>query len=219
MTISLPPLPYPVSALEPHISRATVNLHHGKHHAGYIARTNQLAEAAGLADSSLEEIMLAAHEKGDTALFNNAAQAWNHEFYWKSLHPEGGNSPGGAIAARIESDFHGYEQFLKGLHSAAMGVFGSGWAWVVLNDGRLEVMQTGNAFNPLVNNQVPLLAIDVWEHAYYLDYQNLRANYVRSVLEHLINWEFANENLEMAAPRRSAGALDIHHPAHQGSIN
>lgn len=209
MTISLPPLPFAPSALEPHISRSTIDLHYGKHHAGYVARAGELAASAGLADLSLEAIIRAAHEKGHSALFNNAAQAWNHAFYWNSLHPDGGNSPKGAIAALIERDFGSQGQFLDRLHSAATGVFGSGWAWIVLNGGNLEVTQTANAVNPLVENRVPLLVIDVWEHAYYLDYQNLRANYARAVLEHLINWEFANENLESALSRETADAPRI----------
>ena len=216
MTISLSPLPFRVSALEPYISQSTINLHYRKHHAGYVARTNQLAAAAGLGDLSLDMIVHTAHEKGEEALFNNAAQAWNHEFYWNSLHPHGGE-PSGAVADLIEKDFGSYEQFMDRLHSAAVGVFGSGWAWVVLDDGRLRVTQTGNAGTPLVRHQIPLLAIDVWEHAYYLDYQNLRANYVRDVLEHLINWDFANDNLELAAPGGTADARRVERTARKES--
>jgi Fe-Mn family superoxide dismutase len=217
MTISLPRLPFAVSALEPHISRSTINLHYRKHHAGYVARTSELAAAAGLADLPLEALIHTAHEKGERALFNNAAQAWNHAFYWNSLHPDGGGSPTGAIAALIERDFGTQEQFLDRLHSAAIGVFGSGWAWVVLNGEHLEVTQTGNAVNPLVEDQIPLLVIDVWEHAYYLDYRNLRAEYAKAILEHLINWEFANDNLESAASRRTADAPRIDRAARKRS--
>tara|TARA_R110002096_G_scaffold6206_4_gene28566 strand:- start:37576 stop:38244 length:669 start_codon:yes stop_codon:yes gene_type:complete len=198
MSISLPELPYHVDALEPYISAATVGFHYGKHHAGYVARSKQLLAQSELNGLAIEDLIRVAHTRGMTALFNNVAQVWSHSFYWQSLHPEGGGEPHGAIAALIEIDFVSNELFLERLRDAATNFFGSGWVWVVLNKDRLDIMRTSNADNPLVHNQVPLLAIDVWEHAYYLDRQNNRAAYVRGVLDHLINWRFANENLESA---------------------
>lgn len=196
MTIALPSLPFPASALEPHISCATIEVHHGRHHAAYVARTNELLSGSEFADWTLKEIVQAAYGNGDTALFNNAAQAWNHSFYWQSLRPNGGGPPYGTIATLIERDFGGYVSFVELIRGAAIGQFGSGWAWVVLDGGHLQITHTGNADNPLIHDQIPLLAIDVWEHAYYLDYQHRRANYVTGVIEHLLNWDFANENLK-----------------------
>lgn len=196
MSFTLPPLPFPVDALEPHISATTIGYHYGKHHAGYLARTNELLARSDSDDQVLESLIRAAYEQGDIALFNAAAQTWNHSFYWNSLHPKGGGQPRGTIATLIEKDFGEASFFLEQLEAAANGVFGSGWTWVVLDDGRLDIVSTSNAESPLVRDQVPLLVIDIWEHAYYLDHQNRRADYVRAVLHHLINWEFANENLE-----------------------
>jgi Fe-Mn family superoxide dismutase len=195
MPISLPPLPYLNSALEPYISRATLAVHHGKHHAGYVEKVNLLAEPAHLADKTLEQIIArTAGEETHRALFQSAAQAWNHAFYWDSLSPHGGELRG-PIAARIEAEFGGYAGFAEQFAEAAVGQFGSGWAWLVVSGGELKVTHTDNADTPLAHGQVPLLTVDVWEHAYYLDYQNRRADYVTAVLKHLLNWDFANRNL------------------------
>lgn len=203
MNITLPMLPYPDDALEPHISRMTLEIHHGKHHRAYVEKAKALAKEVRLDDQPLERIIqITAGEERHRALFNNAAQAWNHAFYWRSLMPNGGGAPTGEIGKQIETDFGGYETFVKQMEAAAVGQFGSGWAWLVLDGGRLRVTTTSNADTPLAHGQTPLLGIDVWEHSYYLDYQNRRADYAAGVIEHLINWDFANRNLS----RRNASA-------------
>lgn len=195
MSISLPPLPYPSDALEPHVSRSTLEVHYGKHHRGYVDKVNVLAEQAHLADKSLEQIVArTAGQESHRALFQNAAQAWNHAFYWDSLRPAGGKLQGD-IATRIEADFGGYGAFVEQFAAAAVGQFGSGWAWLVLSGDVLKVTHTANADTPLAHGQIPLLTVDVWEHAYYLDYQNRRADYVAAVIQNLLNWDFANANL------------------------
>lgn len=196
MPITLPPLPYPYEALEPYISRTTLECHHGKHHKAYVDKTKALAKAVHLADLSLELIIQqTARQERHRALFNNAAQAWNHAFYWRSLQPGGGGEPGGEIADRIKSDLGGYAAFADQFAAAATGQFGSGWAWLVLDGRELRVITTANADTPIAHGQIPLLTIDVWEHAYYLDYQNRRADYADALIKHLINWDFANKNL------------------------
>jgi Fe-Mn family superoxide dismutase len=197
MTISLKPLPFSSDALGPHISAATVRLHHEHHEAGYVERVNQLVSGTKLANLSLEEIVAAARDVDNETLFDMAAQAWNHSFYWSSLHPRGGGLPQGAIATLIDKDFGSYETFAEQLRQAATTKFGSGWAWLVLESGRLEVTATSNADLPS-EEQFPLLVIDVWEHAYYVDYQYRRAAYVTAIIEHLLNWQFANERLLLA---------------------
>jgi Fe-Mn family superoxide dismutase len=195
MQLVLPPLPYAFDALEPHISRTTLEVHHGKHHRTYVENTKALAKRLHMNDLPLEDIIRrAATPEGDRALFNNAAQAWNHAFYWRSLRP-GGGPPRGAIAALIERDLGGYAAFLERFAAAASGHFGSGWAWLVLRNGRLAITTTENAGTPLVAGHTPLLTLDVWEHAYYLDYQNRRPVYVAAVVEQLLNWDFAVRNL------------------------
>lgn len=188
MKIQLPELPYRLHALEPFISATTLATHHGKHHRAYVEKTNTLAaEAAG----TLEELVAGAY--GDASrrvLFNNAAQAWNHAFYWRSLRPRGGPPPAGALANPV---------LRETLKSAAKGHFGSGWAWLVRDGTELKVLATGNADTPIAHHQVPLLVIDVGEHAYYLDHQERRGEYVDAVVEHLLNWDFAAENLARAA--------------------
>ena len=207
MNLILPPLPYADDALEPYISRATLRVHHGKHHRAYVETTKRLAKQVRLADRPLEEIIQAtSHQKQNRALFNNAAQAWNHGFYWRSLTSQGGGKPTGEIAERITTDFDSYEAFAEVVTASALGVFGSGWVWLVLDNGVLEVAQTPNGETPLTSRMTPLLTIDVWEHAYYLDYQSQRADYVGAVLEHLINWDFANQNL--SRPRSATAMLD-----------
>jgi superoxide dismutase, Fe-Mn family len=196
MELVLPQLPYAYDALEPHISRVTLEIHHTLHHRAYIEKAKTLAKEAGLADLPLEDIIrrTAGHER-HRALFNNAAQAWNHAFYWRSLKP-GGGKPGGEIAGRIVADFGSHSQFLDRLKDAIMGQFGSGWAWLVLDGATLRITQTANADTPIAHGQTPLLAIDVWEHAYYLDYRNRRVDYADAVVKHLLNWSFANQKFD-----------------------
>jgi Fe-Mn family superoxide dismutase len=199
MAIEHPSLPYADTALQPYISSQTLGFHHGKHHKTYVDNANKLIAGTELADASLEDIVKAAYGKPDKrALFNNAAQSWNHAFYWKSMHPKAGGRPSGTLAERIERDFESYEKFREALANAAVTQFGSGWAWLVLDAGRLKVMQTGNADTPLATGQTPLLTIDVWEHAYYLDFQNKRPDYVTAFIDNLLNWDFAAENLSKA---------------------
>ncbi|HLW23103.1 MAG TPA: superoxide dismutase [Steroidobacteraceae bacterium] len=194
--LTLPPLPYSDNALEPVISAKTLSFHHGKHHKTYVETTNKLIAGTGLADLPLEAIVRAAAGKPDrTAIFNNAAQAWNHDFYWKSLKPRGGGEPAGELKHKVESDFGSCAACTQELASAALAQFGSGWAWLVADGSRLKVLKTADAENPLTQGLKPLLAIDVGEHAYYLDYQNRRADHVQAVIEKLLNWPFAAENL------------------------
>ncbi len=196
MTIELPDLPYAKEALAPYVSAQTLEFHHDKHHAAYVTNTNKFIAGTELADKSLEEIVRAAAAAPDKkALFNNAGQVWNHNFLWKSMTPNGGGKPSGEIAERIEQDFKGYDAFAEAFSAAAVGQFGSGWAWLVLDGESLKIVGTANADTPLVHGKVPLLTCDVWEHAYYLDYQNRRPDYVKTFLAHLVNWDFANANL------------------------
>jgi Superoxide dismutase len=196
MTIQLPDLPYAKEALAPHISAKTLEFHHDKHHAAYVTNANKMIAGTDLEKASLEEIVkAAAADPSKKALFNNAGQVWNHNFLWNSMKPNGGGKPTGDIASRIEKDFGGYETFAEKFSATAVGQFGSGWAWLVLDGGKLAIVGTANADTPLVHGQTPLLTADVWEHAYYLDYQNRRPDYVKTFLEHLVNWEFANANL------------------------
>ena len=205
MPIELPSLPYAVDALEPHISRTTLEIHHGRHHRAYVEKTQSLVAGTPLANASLEEIIAkTAGKKAKAALFNNAAQAWNHAFYWSSLSPRGGGAPGGELADLIDRDFASHAAFADAFKAAAVGQFGSGWAWLVLDGGRLAIAATSNADTPLARDQVPLLTVDVWEHAYYLDYQNRRADYVATFLDKLANWEFASRNLAQATARKEA---------------
>jgi Fe-Mn family superoxide dismutase len=193
---TLPPLPWPEDALNPQISANTIGFHYGKHHQGYVNNLNKLVIDTPLADQSLEALVKATVGKIDqVAIFNNAAQVWNHTFYWNSLRPRGGGKPTGALAEQINKDFGDFDQFKTEFAKAAISQFGSGWAWLVKDGGKLTVVKTGNADTPIAHGQKPLLTIDVWEHAYYLDYQNRRADYVNAVLDHLINWEFAAQNL------------------------
>jgi Fe-Mn family superoxide dismutase len=200
MAIELPPLPYALDALAPHINSQTLSIHHGKHHQAYVTNGNKLIEGTEFASMSLVDIVKASAGKADKAgVFNNAAQVWNHTFYWHSMKPKGGGKPTGAIAAKITADFGSYEKFVELFSQAGATQFGSGWAWLVLKNGKLEVTKTGNAETPLTQAGVtPLLTMDVWEHAYYLDFQNRRPDYIKTFLEHLVNWDFANANLAKA---------------------
>jgi Fe-Mn family superoxide dismutase len=193
----LPPLPYSENALEPAIKAETVRFHYGKHHKGYVDNLNKLIAGTEYAGLSLEKIIAGtAGRPESTAIFNNAAQTWNHTFYWKSMTPKGGGEPPAALKQRIEASFGSVDVCKKELASAAVSQFGSGWVWLVLEGSRLKVVKTSNADVPLTTGMKPLLTIDVWEHAYYLDYQNRRADYVNAVLDKLINWEFALQNAD-----------------------
>jgi Fe-Mn family superoxide dismutase len=192
----LPPLPYAENALDPVISASTIGFHYGKHHKGYVDALNKLVAGTELANLTLEALIIETAGKADkVAIFNNAAQTWNHTFYWRSLRPKGGGGPGAALKQRIEASFGNLDACKKELATAATTQFGSGWAWLVLDADKLKVVKTGNAETPLATGVRPLLTIDVWEHAYYLDYQNRRADYVNAVLDKLINWGFATDNL------------------------
>jgi Fe-Mn family superoxide dismutase len=187
----LPPLPYAEDALAPIISAETLQFHHGKHHRKYIDTMNQLLEKEAVQAATLEDVVRAA--KGKPKLFNNAAQSWNHDFFWHSLSPKGGR-PAGALLAQIERDFGSYERFVEAFAKAGNEQFGSGWAWLVKKDGRLEVMATANADTPMAHGVQCVLTVDVWEHAYYIDYRNARPKFLENFWN-LVNWEFANKNL------------------------
>jgi superoxide dismutase, Fe-Mn family len=192
----LPALPYAENALEPYISSKTIGFHYGKHHKGYLDNLNKLLENNELAALPLEKIITGTAGKPEkTAIFNNAAQTWNHNFYWQCMKPGGGGEPSAALKQRIEASFGGIEAFRKELTAAALAQFGSGWAWLVADGEKLMVIKTPNADTPLEKGLKPLLVIDVWEHAYYLDYQNRRSDYVNAVLDKLINWNFVEKNL------------------------
>lgn len=196
MAIVLPSLPYEASALEPFISANTLGFHHGKHHQTYVTNTNNLIKGTDLEDASLEKIVLSSANNAEkVGLFNNAAQVWNHTFYWNSMKKGGGGAPSGAIAKKIEEDFGSYEAFAEAFKNAGLTQFGSGWAWLVLKDGKLQIMKTANGDTPMAHGFIAILTVDVWEHAYYLDYQNKRADYLDVFLKNLVNWDFANANL------------------------
>ena len=196
MAFDLPSLPYSRDALAPHISEETLNYHYGKHHQAYVTNLNKMIEGTPHADKSLEEII----KSSEGGVFNNAAQVWNHTFYWHSMKPSGGGKPTGKIAEMIDRDFGSYDAFKEAFSAAGATQFGSGWAWLVLNGGKLEVRKTLNAETPVTEPGVtPLLTMDVWEHAYYLDFQNARPKYIETFLDELVNWDFANQNLADAA--------------------
>ncbi len=192
----LPPLPYAENALEPVITARTIGFHHGKHHRAYVDNLNKLVAGTEYAALSLEKIIAAAAGQPEkSAIFNNAAQIWNHTFYWKSMKAKGGGEPPAVLKQKMEASFGSVDACKKELAGTAVSQFGSGWAWLVLDGDKLKVVKTANADVPLTTGMKPLLTVDVWEHAYYLDYQNRRADYVSAVLDKLINWEFAAENL------------------------
>jgi Fe-Mn family superoxide dismutase len=192
----LPALPYPADALEPVISTTTLTLHHGKHHKNYVDTLNKLVEGTSFADLTLEALILQTAGRAEQVkIFNNAAQAWNHTFYWHCLNPSGGGSVPATLGAKIKQGFGSIARLKDEFAQAAIEQFGSGWAWLVLDDNQLKIVKTGNSDDPLPKHQRPLLTIDVWEHAYYLDYQNRRAEHVHAVLDKIINWEFAASNL------------------------
>ncbi|HEY3654479.1 MAG TPA: superoxide dismutase [Steroidobacteraceae bacterium] len=196
--IALPPLPWPENALDPVISTNTISFHYGKHHKTYVDTVNKMIAETEFADLPLEKIVRATAGKADkSGIFNNAAQAWNHTFYWNSLRAKGGGEPPSVLKHKIEEAFGSVDACKKELSAAAVSQFGSGWAWLVLDSssGKLKVVKTANAETPITQGSKPLVTIDVWEHAYYLDYQNKRADHVNAVLDKLINWEFAAKNL------------------------
>jgi len=199
MAYELPKLPYDYTALEPCISKSTLEFHHDKHHAAYVNNFNNLVKGTDLDSKSLEEVMkLTANNPEKAGIFNNAAQSWNHSFYWQCLKANGGGTPSGSLADKINADFGSFENFVEAFKTAGATQFGSGWAWLVLDNGTLKVTKTGNAGNPLTSGQTPLLTMDVWEHAYYLDYQNRRPDYINDFLGKLVNWDFVAENLAKA---------------------
>lgn len=192
----LPALPYADSALDPVVTSNTISFHYGKHHQTYVNNYNGLIKGTPMMDMPLEKVIQETAKAGDkTAIFNNAAQIWNHTFYWKSLHPKGGGKPTGALKEKIDASFGSFEKFCEEWTDKSLKVFGSGWCWLVEDAGKLSIAQTKNADTPITSGQKPLLTIDVWEHAYYLDYQNKRKDYVEAVIGKLINWDFAAENL------------------------
>ncbi|HET9865434.1 MAG TPA: superoxide dismutase [Steroidobacteraceae bacterium] len=204
MNVALPTLPYALDALEPHISRRTLSAHHGSHHAAYVSRTRALMRTPPEL-TPLEDVVRSSAGQ-NRALFNASAQAWNHAFLWNSMRPGGGGNASGPIAEAIEAAFGSQREFSQQFIAAAGDQFGSGWAWLVLDGGRLAITTTPNAETPLTTGQIPLLTIDVWEHAYYLDYQHRRLDYLAAFLGHLVNWEFANRNLAGHwLPARAAG--------------
>jgi Fe-Mn family superoxide dismutase len=196
MAFELPPLPYDKSALEPHVSAKTLEFHHGKHHQAYVTNLNNLVKDTPMASQSLEEIIKAtAKDESKAGIFNNAAQVWNHTFFWHSMKPQGGGKPAGDLAAKIDQAFGGLDKFKEQFKAAAVGQFGSGWAWLVADGGQLKITKTPNAVNPMAQGQTALLTVDVWEHAYYLDYQNRRPDFVQAFMDNLVNWDFVAKNL------------------------
>ncbi|WNG24681.1 superoxide dismutase [Cystobacter fuscus] len=192
MPFTLPNLPYNKDALAPHISAETLEYHHGKHHNAYVTNLNKLLEGKPEANQSLEQVILSS----DGGVFNNAAQVWNHTFYWHCMKPNGGGKPTGDLADAINRDFGSYENFREQFSNAAATQFGSGWAWLVLDKDKLAITKTGNADLPMKHGQKALLTIDVWEHAYYIDYRNARPKYIDTFLNSLVNWDFVTQNLK-----------------------
>lgn len=200
MSFTQPKLPYDENALDPVISARTLSFHYGKHHAAYVNNLNNLTKDTDYANLSLEDVIKrAAKDPKATGIFNNAAQVWNHTFYWESMAAKGGGEPSGKLKGAIEKSFGDFKSFREGFAKAAAGQFGSGWAWVVAGaDGKLKITATANADCPLAHGEKALITIDVWEHAYYLDYQNRRPDFVQAFLDHLVNWDFVNANLAKA---------------------
>ncbi|WIG98298.1 superoxide dismutase [Myxococcus sp. SDU36] len=192
MPFTLPELPYKKDALQPHMSAETLEFHHDKHHAAYVTNLNKLLDGKPEANKSLEEVIL----NSEGGVFNNAAQVWNHTFFWQCMKPAGGGKPTGELAAAIDRDFGSFEKFKEEFSTAAATQFGSGWAWLVLEGGKLKVTKTGNADLPMKHGQKALLTIDVWEHAYYIDFRNARPKFIETFLTHLVNWDFVAQNFK-----------------------
>ena len=194
MKLELPDLPFAKDALEPHMSANTLDFHHGKHHNAYVVKGNELLEGAGLSADNLEALVIEAAKVGG-GLFNNVGQHYNHSFFWNSISANGGGEPTGAIADAINASFGSYENFKKEFVAGGVGQFGSGWVWLVADGDTLKIAKSANAETPLTDGLKPLLVCDVWEHAYYLDFQNRRPDFLASFLDNLVNWDFANQNL------------------------
>jgi superoxide dismutase, Fe-Mn family len=196
MAVQLPNLPYAENALEPHYSAKTIGFHYGKHHKAYVDNLNKLTPGTPLDGKPLEDIIMAsAGDASRVGVFNNSAQVWNHTFFWNCMKPAGGGRPTGEVARRIDQAFGSYEKFAEQFKATAVGRFGSGWGWLVLDGGALKIVSTANADTPMASKQTALLTVDVWEHAYYLDYQNRRPDFVQAFLDHLVNWDFVAGNL------------------------
>lgn len=206
MAFTLPPLPYDKAALEPHMSAKTFDFHHGKHHQAYVTKLNELIASTEFESMKLEDIIVKTAGNADkAAIFNNAAQIWNHTFFWSSMKPSGGGKPSGDLAKKIDADLGGYDKFVEAFKTAATTQFGSGWAWLVLTKaGKLAVTKTPNAELPMTKGDTALLTVDVWEHAYYLDYQNKRPDFVATFLDKLANWDFAASNFANAGVQKAA---------------
>jgi Fe-Mn family superoxide dismutase len=205
MAFELAPLPYAKDALAPHMSSETLDFHHDKHHRAYVDTLNKLVAGTPLEGRSLEDIIRAtAKDSAKTTIFNNAAQAWNHDFFWHSMKPGGGGAPSGDLVARIDRTFGGFDKLREAFAEAAKTQYGSGWAWIVIDRGKLKVIKTSNADNPIAHHQIPVIACDVWEHAYYIDYRNRRPDFVAAFLDHLVNWEFAVQNVDRQAGQKAA---------------
>ena len=203
MAFTLPDLPFDKGALAPQMSSETLDFHHGKHHRAYVDKVNGLISDTDLEGNSLVEVIRAARERNDRMLFNNAAQIWNHSFFWQCLAPEGSTRPSGKLREMIGADFGGEQQLLDRLASESVNHFASGWGWLILNNGKLEVTSLHDADTPASHGMTPLLTIDGWEHAYYIDYRNDRAKFVKTVLENIINWDFVARNLDGEGLRRA----------------
>jgi superoxide dismutase, Fe-Mn family len=196
MAFEQPALPYAVTALEPHMTAQTFEFHYGKHHAAYVTNLNNLTKDTPMATMSLEEIIKATFGDASKAgIFNNAAQVWNHTFFWNSMKQNGGGAPTGDLAAKIDASFGSLDKFKEEFKAAATTQFGSGWAWLIKDGDGLKITKSGNAENPIAHGQTPLLTLDVWEHAYYIDFQNRRPDFITTYLENLVNWDFATANL------------------------
>jgi Fe-Mn family superoxide dismutase len=203
MAFILPELPFAKDALVPHMSAETFDYHHGKHHKAYVDKTNGMLGEKGLEGASLIEVIKAAKDKGDKGLFNNSAQIWNHSFFWQCLAPTGATAPTGKLKDMIDSDFGGHDVLIEKLATESANHFASGWGWLVLNNGKLEVTSLHDADTPVVHGMTPLLTLDVWEHAYYIDYRNERPRFLKTVLENIINWDFVAQNLDGAGASRA----------------
>jgi len=201
----LPSLPWDEGALDPVVSARTIEFHYGKHHRAYVTKLNELVAGTRFADMPLEQVVKeTAGSEEHKKIFNNAAQTWNHTFFWNCLQPKGGGKPAGDLAARIERAFGGYDGFKKKFADAAVDQFGSGWAWLVARGDALEIVSTSNAENPMTKGATPLLTLDVWEHAYYLDYQNRRPDFANAVIDKLLNWDFAAQQFGQVSARKAA---------------
>jgi Fe-Mn family superoxide dismutase len=199
MAYELPALPYDYDALEPYMSKSTLEFHHDKHHATYVTNLNNLTKDTEIAGKPLEDLIeVTYNDPNKVGVFNNAAQVWNHTFFWSCMKPNGGGAPSGILAEKINASFGSFDKFKEAFKNAGATQFGSGYAWLVLDQGELKVVKTANAANPMTNNQIPLLTCDVWEHAYYLDYQNRRPDFLQTFLDRLVNWDFVSQQFANA---------------------